>query len=463
MSTNRKELSLKSFFIFNSTFSVSEDDTENKRLFYFSGVETPEFKQLNDLGLVEAIINFVGPFVGEEKCQALHTQKTKQFFYTPEKDYWMVLILNLPNEVTSKDGAQVSDYKVEEVNDEVYRHFLKQSYRMFRFFQGTFECNLKGKSKDDQRTNLSNVLKEYFSSYLESLKLPSFNFLTILQSVQYFPLQKDLFLRLHNFIKMVKSTFTSIDFCTYFFNDHLVWSEIASEDLLCLNEYLTTTLFPKAIKAEISSGAVDRNYLVDCDRYGGYLAGKSSSENTIDPPVLYLHEKNGGLKMFSMIVYRTMNGTFCLFVDVKKDLPNDFYTELQSYMAQQLAKISSDIGSFYLKSSPKTPTSNSDLETPRYLFINDLTQQHRGTLNKQSEIPLNISNTIAELFDDSNSDKYHEVMVKSTNDYWVVKKSSNHRQLVVVIHSNKATLIDISNDVNRLFTQEVKNNVFFEQ
>lgn len=131
-------------------------------------------------------------------------------------------------------------------------------------------------------------------------------------------------------------------------------------------------------------------------------------------------------------------------------------------MAQQLAKISSDIGSIYLKSSPK-PTTNLEFENPRFLFINDLTKQHRGTIDKQSEIPLSVSNTIAELFDDSNTDKYCQVMVKSTNDYWVVKKRSNHRQLIVIIHSNKSTLIDISNEVNKLFSQAVKNNVFFEE
>lgn len=217
--------------------------------------------------------------------------------------------------MTSKDGAQVSDYRGEEVNDEIYRNLLKQSYRMFKFFHGSFETNFKGESKEEQRKYLSNALSDYFPSYLDSLKLPSCNFFSVLQSVQYFPLQKDLFLRLHNFIKMVKSTFSSIDLCSYFFNDYLVWSEIASEDLLCLHEYLTTTLFPKAIKAEISSGAVERNYLVDCDRYGGYLTGKSSSENTMEPPRLYLHEKDGSFKVYSMIVYRTMNGTMCLFVD----------------------------------------------------------------------------------------------------------------------------------------------------
>lgn len=199
--------------------------------------------------------------------------------------------------------------------DEIYRNVLRKTYKMFRFFHGTFETNLKGGSKEDQRQHLSNVLTEYLTSYLEHLKLPSVNFFNILQSVQYFPLQKDLFLRLHNFIKVVKATFPSIDYCSYFFNDHIVWSEIASEDLNCLHDYLTTILFPKAIKAEISSGAVERNYLVDCDRCGGFLAGQSSSENTMKPPVLYLHERNGSLKMYSMIVYRTMNGTLCLFVD----------------------------------------------------------------------------------------------------------------------------------------------------
>lgn len=146
-----------------------------------------------------------------------------------------------------------------------------------------------------------------------------------------------------------------------------------------------------------------------------------------------------------------------------KDLPNDFYSELQSFMSQQIAKLSSDIGEFFLKSSPVTPIT--DVDSPRYLFINDLTQQHKGYLTKKTELPLNISNTIAELFSESDSEtgKYHEIMVKSTNDYWVVQKSSNHRQFCVVIHSNKSTLIDISNDVNKLFTQEIKNNVFFEQ
>lgn len=186
---------------------------------------------------------------------------------------------------------------------------------MFKFFHGTFEANFIGGSKEQQRKSLSDALNQFFPSYIESLNLGSCNFFNVLQSVQYFPLQKDLFLRLHNFIKMVKSTFSSIDFCSYFFNDYIVWSEIASDDLHCLHEYLTTKLFPKAIEAEISCGAVERNYLVDCDRYGGYLTGKSSSENTIEPPLLYLHQKDGTLKGYSMIVYRTMNGTICLFVD----------------------------------------------------------------------------------------------------------------------------------------------------
>lgn len=201
------------------------------------------------------------------------------------------------------------------MNDDIYRSILRQSYRMFKFFHGTFEQNCKGDSKDEQRKALSNVLSKYFPSYIECLKLPSCNFLNLLTSVQYFPLEKDLFLKLHNFIKMIKSTFSSIEFCSYFFNDFIVWSEIASEDLHCLHQYLTTTLFPEAIKAEISSGAVERNYLVDCDRYGGFLTGESSSENTLDPPLVYLHKKDGSLKMYNMIVYRTMNGTICVFVD----------------------------------------------------------------------------------------------------------------------------------------------------
>lgn len=91
----KTSISLKNFFIFNSTFCTSESDDVNKILFFYpEAVENND--KLKDVGFIEAIIKFTSSFsldqTSSKDVLTMKTSKTMKFFYEPEKDFWIVLV-----------------------------------------------------------------------------------------------------------------------------------------------------------------------------------------------------------------------------------------------------------------------------------------------------------------------------------------------------------------------------------
>lgn len=58
---------------------------------------------------------------------------------------------------------------------------------------------------------------------MPTLRTRNCDILDICRSVQYLPLNKYQFLRVHNFIQMIESTFVPINHCIFLFNEQLVW------------------------------------------------------------------------------------------------------------------------------------------------------------------------------------------------------------------------------------------------
>jgi len=56
-------------------------------------------------------------------------------------------------------------------------------------------------------------------------------------------------------------------------------------------------------------------------------------------------------------------------------------------------------------------------------------------------------------------DSERETIIKTFNDYWIVKKYFNYRSLYLIIHKN-STLIDIAEESSRLLSEIVKNVYF---
>lgn len=73
-------------------------------------------------------------------------------------------IVNAPSErKKTRDNTEYTEYRCEDAHEIVYREVLKQSYYMFRLFNGTFLDNLVGDDEIQQVEHLKNKLAKFYS------------------------------------------------------------------------------------------------------------------------------------------------------------------------------------------------------------------------------------------------------------------------------------------------------------
>lgn len=165
-------------------------------------------------------------------------------------------------------------------------------------------------------------------------------------------------------------------------------------------------------------------------------------------------------------------------------LSSEFYEELHRFVGPQLTNIASDIAEHLIKESSTgskstlictsltgtNANSSSDDATQqtKYLFFNELNFRHNGTVHinqklykKKRTIPRDIMNLLNDLYvQDTNisSSSSCEVIVKTLNDYWIVKRSTNWRHSFVIFNKN-GTLLDIAEEANKIIDAHL-NDVF---
>lgn len=132
-----------------------------------------------------------------------------------------------------------------------------------------------------------------------------------------------------------------------------------------------------------------------------------------------------------------------------------------------MTNIASDIGEQFIKeqSSNSGSSQNDDSgNNVKYLFFNELNCQHNGTvhlnqkmLKKKSNLPRDVMNLLNDLYvQDAVKLSSGEVIVKTMNDYWIVKRASNWRHLFIVFNK-PSTLLEIADDANKFFEQNANN------
>lgn len=99
------------------------------------------------------------------ECEVIHTEKTTQLLYQPEPNFWLVLVLNVPKEIHSKDGVEYPEYHKYELHDAIYRRLLIQSYNRFCLEDGTFQMVLDTfvENKETARDYLTQKLENFFN------------------------------------------------------------------------------------------------------------------------------------------------------------------------------------------------------------------------------------------------------------------------------------------------------------
>lgn len=139
---------------------------------------------------------------------------------------------------------------------------------------------------------------------------------------------------------------------------------------------------------------------------------------------------------------------------------------MHSFIGPQLSNIASDIGENFLNESNLNNTSL--VLGPRFLFVNELSFKHTGTFygngrpstQNQIPIPADVMNLLTDLHvDDIGLENSKETVLKTHNDYWIVRKTNNSRHFYVIINKS-STLLEITEDAKRLFEEQTKN-IFF--
>ncbi|XP_068149591.1 vacuolar fusion protein CCZ1 homolog [Drosophila tropicalis] len=473
----RVEITLRSFYIFNSSFGQREGE-EHKKILYYYPNDIELNTKIKDVGLSEAIIAFTGTFTTDHDCKALHTQKTTQLFYQPEPGYWLVIVLNVPKEIRLKDGVEVADYRGGEVSDRIFRAVLRQCYNFYRFQYGEFSNKLTAtnvEQLESQRQSLQDQLLQFYDKYLIKLKELSGNcdIMDMLHSIQYLALDKSLFLRAQNF-SMLCATFPAIKECIMLYNHQVVCGgKLSAGDLYSLHAYIVEYVLSKETTPATNEGE------------GRFVSSVEDNVTQVDanlpPPPVRVHLSLGS---HNLLIYRALNVTLCLFLDAlsaDQAVPKpEFYEELHAYMGPQLICLARDIAneickenilSSILGSGVENASATADSSAPKYLFINEQSLQHHTNIYRHSKsLPNNVMSIIADLANPSESwtnaaavAATEELQVKTTNDYWIVKRRCNWRQYYVILCNSKATLLDVTQEAKRIFELEFRDDVFFDK
>lgn len=149
-------------------------------------------------------------------------------------------------------------------------------------------------------------------------------------------------------------------------------------------------------------------------------------------------------------------------------MTEDTYNELHMHfkIGQQLTAIANEIQKF--QQTELSPSTDKSETGPKFIFFNELSFKHTETLRlnqkhcRPKEVPVDVMNLITDLYETDLRNKRpcaKESIVKTLNDYWVVRRKSNFRHFFVIVHRN-STMLEITEEAKRLFNISAKD-VFF--
>ncbi|KAJ8687341.1 hypothetical protein QAD02_023135 [Eretmocerus hayati] len=453
----KSEVTLEHFYIFNSTYAKKEGEEKNKILYYHPA-KTDIDSQIKNIGLSEAIIKFTESFNPGQTCDYCHTHKTRQVYYQPEPNFWMVMVVGVPYVTKEKDGNEYTEYQNDDVSSAVCQAILKQTYTIFRLFMGSFETIL-GEPDVGSVTLLKHKLDHFYSRYLLSLKLDTGDILDIFQGLQFLPLDKITFLRVQCFMNLVEATFPQVKYTAFLYNDQLVWSGLEPEDMQVVYNYLVSTLLPAHLEKELDGGSIPRNSAspFTSSHYGKFVTGPSSINDVKKLPKVFINYSTNPTVLY-LVVYRALSATVCLFVDNTNNPM--FYTSLDSFLGVQLTPLVSAVADQCSKHA-------SSESGPKYLYFNKLNLAYKSTIHCDTRrfssalTTPEVLRIIADIDSDTSRLKEAgEIVIKTMSDYWIVGKLSNLRKFFVVIQQKNASIIEIDDEVKRLCEQQLKS-IFF--
>jgi len=474
MSTsNTLRSSLVNFFIYNTDYGQREG-TEEEKVLLFTPSEVPLGKQVNAVGLCQAISQFVNGFDPSHSCECLITQKTKQYFMNPEGNFWMVMTLSIPcSEKVTKD-KKVLEYFADDIQDNLAKAVLRQAYDMFVLFNGEFKFIIDKYGVEA----LKERFKFFYTRYLITINFGQMDILDVYQGVTYLPMEKVDFLRVQCFVNLIENTFTGIHHVCFLHNEQLVWTTLEQTDMKILYKYLTSSLFPASNETEdgniVRSSPVSTSRASPAGHYnpsfpnpGKFLTAPAdmvqSSPMTKRSPRVFV-KLAGHITELHLVVYKANNSVLCFLIDTQS-LNADYCTKIHHFVGPQLGNLSTIISEQVSKKSLVAAD-----QQYRYVYFNSMNLAIRSSIHikRSHQLVSGVAADIMKLLVDIHQDidistaAGCEIVTKTMADCWVVGKRSGFREFFVVLNQKNASIVEICEEVQRLMNTSFGNILFLE-
>lgn len=215
------------FFWFNGTLSKSENDTEKKILHYWPP-SVPLFDQAQSAGLVQGISGFTQQFCPDETCQSLTTKKHKLSFFSPEPDFYIVVMVEVPR----AEGGEKDLWFERELEPQVLRTLVRHAYDAFLLLHGPLAERMAAETPD----GLRRTLDRFMTSYLPVLQ--RLDVFTVLDGVSFMPMERNVWLQAHCLMNEAELSLPDVDKSALFFRDNLVCSSLDLPALRPVCRYL---------------------------------------------------------------------------------------------------------------------------------------------------------------------------------------------------------------------------------
>ena len=461
---------LLNFFIYNIEYGQREGTEEEKVMFY-TPAETALGKQINAIGLCQAIAQFVNSFNPSQPCECLTTQKTKQYFFNAEGSFWMVMTLAIPCSEKVSREKKVLEYHPDLVQDNLSKAILKQTYDMFILFNGTFQSFVEKHNIEA----LKDQFKLFYYRYLQTINFQKLDILDVFQGIDYLPLEKVDFLRVQCFVNLVENTFLAVRHVCFLHNEHVVWTTLQLEDMKILYKYLTSRLFPASNDSEqgisrsspVSTARTSPSNAYNFPNPGKFLTAPKDylplSPRTRLSPRIFVHVDGKTTELY-LIVYKAQNSVMCFFVDPQA-ANADFCNRIHNFVGPQLGNLSNIISEQHSK---RILQSNNQY---RFVYFNSMNlairtsiHKSRGSAQPTSGVSSEIMNLLIDIHEDVNKREEGgcEIASKLMNDCWVVGKHSGFRQFYVVFNQKSWTIVEICEELQRLMNTGFGNILFLE-
>ncbi|XP_042857900.1 vacuolar fusion protein CCZ1 homolog isoform X2 [Penaeus japonicus] len=441
---NSSEPALLNFFIFNASYGQKEGHEHEKVLFYHPSSTEIDI-QVRQVGLAEAITRFSSTFKKDGDCEGVHTQKTRQAFYQPEPNVWMVLTVSVGWITKKRDTGPVREYQSEGVQDVVQRARLVNMYRAFTLQHASFD---RVQTTSGLQT-LKSTLNSFFSSYLSSVEVSGGDILSVWSGVSFLPLDRQTFLRIHCCLSLLQGSFPSISHTAFFYNNHVVWCGLGMEDLRSLSQYLNNQLLPGCLRSG-SAGPPSKasSYL---SRFVGIGVTPSIQ--------IHARSKSGDLKPYHLLVYTLAGATVCLTLPDGEKLTPTLYEKIDRVLEAKVSQLASDIGEqINKKSSSGTSSDSGSSSSFRYVYHNHMNLATKTTIHGGNlSVPVEVMRTIADMHTDIKKCNSGELVVKTSQDHWVVGRCGDGREFYVVVSHKNANLVEVTDEVNRMCSSHFSN------